>query len=386
MANRSNRLTDTVKRPEDELILCCARTVIDSAAAARIQTLLQGSVNWEYLIRAASKQGVKPLFCTALSKTCPDYVPKPILEQLQRYLQAHSLKNLFMLRELIKVLRQLENTGISAIPYKGPVLAVAAYGDVAFRQFGDLDILVREKDALKARDLILASGYRTLYQGSAEQEEAFHGLRQVCEMVREDGRVVVELHWAITSETFYFPLDPNSLWEKVEPVSLEGTLVPNLGPEDLLLVLCVHGAKHHWTKLMWICDIAELIRANAKKINWSRLMDRASSLGGGRMLLLGLMLARDLLGANIPVEALKQSRGESKLNLLAAEVRSALFSGDSPMAVDRPNFYIQLRERAQDRIRCRLYLAYLKLSPNAQGWMRRLVHTGRSVLGSSRHP
>jgi hypothetical protein len=367
-------------RPEDALLLCCARTSVDSDTARRIRTLVREALDWEYLIRTASAHSITPLFSHSLNNTCPDAAPKPTLDQLQRYLRVHSLNNLFLMRELIRLLDALEKIGVSAIPWKGPVLAAMAYGNVALRQFGDLDILVRERDAMIAKDLLLSSGYRLLYGGTAEQEEAFHSVRKVCELVREDNRVVVELHWAITSHTFYFPLDPASLWNDVETVSLEGTAIRNLAPEDLLLVLCVHGAKHHWGKLMWICDIAELLRAYSNRIDWARLMNRARSLGGARMLSLGLLLARDLLGAKMPAHVLQQIQSERKITFLAAEVRSRLFSGCSLMAVERPSFYIHLRERVQDRMRCRLYLGYRRLAPRAQAWTLRLAHNGSSVL------
>jgi hypothetical protein len=366
-------------RPEEQVLIHCARTSIDCAAAEQLRSLLRGPIDWDYLIGTASTHGVKPVLCHGLVSSCPESVPKTILDQLRRYLQAHSLNNLFLTRELIRLLGALEKIGIPAIPWKGPVLAASAYGDVALRQFGDLDILVRERDATPAKDLLLSSGYRLFYQASAEHEEAFHSLRQVYELVRNDGRVIVELHWAITSNTFYFPLDPASLWEHIETVSLEGTAVRNLAPDDLLLVLCVHGAKHHWGKLLWICDIAELLRAYSKRIDWPRLMDRARTLGGVRMFSLGLFLAHDLLGATLPVHLVRQIQAEPKLVFLAAEVRSGLFSGGSLMAVERPTFYIQLRERAQDRMRCRLYLAYRRLAPSAQAWTLRLLHSGRAV-------
>jgi len=366
-------------RPEDELLLYCARTIIDCYTAERIRGLLRREVDWKYVIDAAAAHGMKSLLCHNLANSCPESVPKAILNQLKRYLQAHCLNNLFLTRELTRLLGGLEKIGIPAIPWKGPVLAASAYGDVALRQFGDLDILVRERDATPAKDLLLSSGYHLFYQASAEHEEAFHSLRQVYELVRNDGRVIVELHWAITSQTFYFPLDPASLWEHIETVSLEGTAVRNLAPDDLLLVLCVHGAKHHWGKLLWICDIAELLRVYSKRIDWRRLMDRARTLGGVRMLSLGLILAHDLLGATIPAHVLQQIQGEPKLVFLSAEVRSGLFSGGSLMAVERPTFYIQLRERAKDRLRCRLYLAYRMLAPSAQAWTLRLLHSGRAV-------
>jgi Uncharacterised nucleotidyltransferase len=366
-------------RPEDEMLLCCARTHMSPDIAGRVRDLLREAVDWDYFIRAASAHGVKPLVCQNLGTIGLGIVPETVRGQLRRYIQAHSLKNLLMTRELIKLFDLLEKKGISAIPWKGPVLAAAAYGNVALRQFTDLDILVREQDAMRAKDLLFASGYRPLYQQPADQEAAYYGLRKVYELVREDDRVVVELHWAITSRTFPFPLDPASLWVEAETVSLEGTPVRNLGPADLLLVLCVHGAKHHWGKLMWICDIAELLRVYSQKIDWTRLMNRARGLGGMRMLSLGLLLARDLLGAKMPVDVLEEIKGEPRIAFLAGEVRSQLFSGGSLMAVERPTFYIQLRERAQDRMRCRLYLAYRMLAPSAQAWTLRLVHSSRSV-------
>jgi Uncharacterised nucleotidyltransferase len=223
-------------------------------------------------------------------------------------------------------------------------------------------------------------GYQLLYEKSLEDEVAFHALRQVYELVRLDGRVVVELHWAITSRTFPFALDPDSLWVGTETASLEGTPARNLGPEDLLLVLSVHGAKHHWGKLMWICDIVEVVRSYADKLDWSRLMTRARSLGATRILSLALFLARDLLGAAVPEDVWRRVRAEPKVAWLAGEVKSGLFSGGTLMAVERPTFYIQLRERAQDRLRCRAYLGYRMMAPQAQAWALRFAHGGRSVL------
>ena len=380
MTSSYNPIINAVNRSEDELLLCCARTDIGADTAERMQYLCRGSIDWDYLIGAASAHGVKPLLCYVLSKSCPESIPRNILDQLNRYLQAHALKNLFLAHELIRLLGALDKIGVTAIPWKGPVLAETAYGNVGLRQFGDLDILVRERDAMIAKDLLLSSGYRLLYRGTAEQEDAFHGVRKVYELVREDGRVAVELHWAITSHTFYFPLDPASLWNHVERVSLQGASVPNLGTGDLLLVLCVHGAKHHWGRLMWISDIAEVLLTYSQEIDWPSLLNRARSLGGARMLALGLVLARDLLGAKLPEGVLQQIGSDPKVALLAEEVRSRIFTGTSVMAVDRPEFYIQLRERSRDRLRCRLYLGYRMLTPQTQAWTLRLLHGGRSVL------
>ena len=67
-----------------------------------------------------------------------------------------------------------------------------------------------------------------------------------------------------------------------------------LAPEDSLLILCVHANKHQWSRLGWICDIAEMLRSHPD-LNWPVVMEQARMLRSERMLLLGLLLARESL-------------------------------------------------------------------------------------------
>jgi hypothetical protein len=59
-------------------------------------------------------------------------------------------KNLRFTAELIRILNCLESHGIAAIPFKGPTLAESVYGNLALREFSDLDILVRQSDFPRA--------------------------------------------------------------------------------------------------------------------------------------------------------------------------------------------------------------------------------------------
>src|SRR5438128_6595765 len=115
---------------------------------------------------------------------------------------------------------------------------------------------------------------------------------------------MVEIHWAFTPRYLPIPLDLERLWERLESVSLVNTSVRVFPPEDLLLILCIHGSKDLWRRLQWICDIAELIHTYPK-LNWERVVAQAKALGSERMLLLGLSLASELLGTPLPEEVLK---------------------------------------------------------------------------------
>ena len=56
------------------MLLCCARTQIDGPNAERLSALVSASIDWNYLIRAASTHGVKPLLCRHLSRVSPENI------------------------------------------------------------------------------------------------------------------------------------------------------------------------------------------------------------------------------------------------------------------------------------------------------------------------
>lgn len=350
-------------RLEVELLLCCARTCTDSAIVERIRALLREDIDWAYLTHTALQHGVMPLLYRSLYTTCPEAVPGAILDQLRGHFYANALRNFFLTRELLRLLKLFEAHGIPAIPYKGPVLAASVYGDLALRQFGDLDILVYQRDVPRAKDLLISQGYRLRGLRTSAQEEASLQVRHHYLFVSDDGRVTVELHWRIMERHFPFPLDPERLWERIEWVSLAGAMVRHFLPEDLLLILCVHGSKpwHCWQRLGWICDVAELIRVH-QGLDWGRVMAQAGRLGSERRLFLGLCLARDLLGTALPEEVRQRMQADPVVKSLAAQVCERLFreADDPPGGFAEFRFHLRAIERRQDRVRSCLHFALTK--------------------------
>ncbi len=71
----------------------------------------------------------------------------------------NSRRCLLFAGRLVEILRLLEANNITAIPYKGPVLAASVYDNLVLRQAGDLDILVHSRDVSKAKALISSLGF-----------------------------------------------------------------------------------------------------------------------------------------------------------------------------------------------------------------------------------
>jgi len=353
---------------EVALLLHCARTRLDSQHVQHVRTLLRENLDWAYVIRMAIRHGVMPLLYWNLNKACPDFVPPNTFQRLRTNFFQISARNLSLSGELLKVLQHLKEQGITAIPFKGPTLAVLAYGHLSLRQFGDLDIFVPKRHLPRAAALLLSQGYQARDQLNQEHlrnhlEEKYHTF------VRKDGLVGIDLQWMIADNQFSFQLDHEDWQAQLTSVPLAGSSVLSFSPEVMLLILCVHGSKHRWTRLQWVCDVAELIRAHPQ-MDWENVVGLASRLGGRRMLTLGILLAHDLLGTALSAQELKRFSQDEAAESLVRQLRSQLFlEGEAVHDSDDPSaFYLNLRERWWDKAKYAMYLC-VKRKPvaNAQG-------------------
>jgi hypothetical protein len=354
MSTQVSSVISTCRRPEAELLLLCSRVQLKPDKVQRLRDLLEEKIDWNYLAQQAFYHGMIPLLVRNLSLVCPDGIPKATLNQLRDCSNGVARSNLRLTGELLHLLNLFREHGIRALPLKGPSLAVLVYQNLALRHFSDLDVLIPREDMLKAKELLIQQGYRPNLKLTASQESDYLQSHHDYKFIRATDGTVVEIQWGITESLFCFPLDFDDLWERRETLPLAGVELFSLGLEDLLLLLCVHGAKHRWEQLKWICDIAEIVDAYRQKIDWGKVLDRARVLGGERMLLLGLFLAHDLLGADLPTETLKKIAGNPGIKCLTVKVRDGLFrevSNPVGLGDEAPFFYWKVRERLRDKLK-----------------------------------
>ncbi|HEY3839236.1 MAG TPA: nucleotidyltransferase family protein, partial [Bryobacteraceae bacterium] len=84
-----------------------------------------------------------------------DMLPKTATNLLNGTSWEGMRHNMTLTAELFRILGLFNKSGIEVIPFKGPTLAVAAYGDLSLRMFADLDILVSEQDLDAAVDTLV---------------------------------------------------------------------------------------------------------------------------------------------------------------------------------------------------------------------------------------
>ncbi len=308
--------------PEAELLVWCARTVVSDELKRSIRRRVQESLDWSIVLGMARYHGVCPLFYRNLAALCSDLVPAKPLTQLRQKVQADALLNRSLAQELVILCDVLISSGVSVIPIKGATLAALAYGDLALREFTDLDLLIPEGSIAEAQRVILSLGYERKANGvEGHQLEDKEGPHHVLIKKRPISRV--DLQWVMAHQHFTFRLDRPEFWRSQIPVTLEGKTVPGLAPEILLIVLCVHGSKHAWEQLKWVCDVAELLRAHPA-LDWNQIFLHASSWQCRGMLCLGLSLAHRLLDAPLPEMVLARLKCDPDTQALSLRMPASL--------------------------------------------------------------
>ena len=333
--------------PEVQLLLCCARSIVEPNIAERIRALVQEKFDWTYLIQIAKYHALTPLVYDNLYETVPEGCPKAVLDKLEAITLANATRNIFLTQELLKLLNLFAVHEIPVIPYKGPVLAVSSYRKPILRVFNDLDILVHTWDYHFRVDTLLAS----------------HGWRRCSDygwqrgFVDVSGQVFLDVHEGITHREIPFQLSFNRAWKRCDTVSISGSKLRTFSPSDLLMILCVQIAKDvaaNKIQLNKICDLAEFIRSH-QDIDWEWILREARRLGVQTILYLGLHTAAELLDMPLPKDILQKGQAIKHISSLITHVRECIIgvtenTYSHPELLNKSRFHAEVRERIRDRV------------------------------------
>jgi hypothetical protein len=346
-------LFGVVVSPEWELLLTTASA---GDQTARLRSLVSQPLDWALFERLAETHGLLPMAAARLGAD-PSLLPSPVVQELRDICNENARRSLWFAGELFSVLGTLSAAGIEAVPFKGPTLAAMAQGDLILRQFCDLDIMIHPRDWLRAKRALLNAGFAAKHKLTPREEKAY--VESACDFTFHHGAVrnVLEIHWDFVPRFFAIRIPLRQLMTRATTVELCGRRVPTLTPDDLLLCLAVHGAKHAWSRLCWLSDIAHLIyRAD---LDQDTVRRRAERWRIARIVKIALYLAQWTLGSELPESLqtwIQKDREASKL----AEVLVRNLFGDSKIRTESRTYFrlfARQREHAADRVRMWALLA-----------------------------
>ncbi len=335
--------------PELACICLAARSTFGSEESARIESLIRGGFDWPDFLARLERHYVAPLVLRSLNSIKVADVPTRVMETMRVRSRITTWKSELFAIELVRLFQLFESQSIEIINYKGAVAAGQFYGSVALRNFNDLDFLVRRRDVARILDLLEDDGYANSSEFTTDQFD--HFVAEFKEFVLHRGAFSLEPHWSLTGKRYPFEVDYEGFWQRSGRWNFNGVALRVFGPEDALLVHCLVGAKGRWERLQMVCDVAECMRTH-RDVDWSAVTEMARKTGTVRILHLGLFLAAELLGADVPSDLCATIRSDRDVARLSLAVVNSwrIAPGQRRFLPDSPSIFSPMLFRQRERL------------------------------------
>ena len=340
--------------PEIALLLEATSPYPDDDAGSRIRRRIERGLDWSELLQIAIPHGVLPILSHNLSTLATNVVPRVTLAQLQIYSKEVEERSREQALELARIVNAFTREAIRALPFKGPTLALAAYGDIGLRESHDLDFWVDPLQLARAREWFREAGYHPVkHVQGGPRVVADCGERQN-EFLSPDRRIFIEVGGHLErSENSDFDPAFEEVWDRRGNASLNLSSIPVLAVEDLLPGLAVHGSKHIWRRLNWIVDVAALISSRAV-IDWEAMFTRAREWRCLRRLLVAVAVARTLYCVELPQVCSEPLRDLAVCSAVSY-IRSSLFREQRRTICNVSSdvlYRLQCCDSTSERLRC----------------------------------
>ncbi|MCL5039787.1 MAG: nucleotidyltransferase family protein [Firmicutes bacterium] len=271
-------------------------------------------------LKLVDRHRVAPLVYTNLSRYAGKTAPSAMMSALRSRFESNTRRGLANAAETGRLCQLFQENAIPVLSLKGSALALQAYGSLALRHAGDIDLLVAPHHVDLADHLLQRRYRRTVprFPLTSDQGRRFFRLMHHFGYRHNHSRLRVELHWRPLINRPSPVMNPTRLQNRASTLTVGGSPLPTLSFLDNLLYLCAHGAAHLWYRLFWLVDLAEMLRGNPE-IDWRELIALAREADLMRTLAQGVILAHELLEAPLP-EAIRAYALRDRLVPYSAKV------------------------------------------------------------------
>jgi hypothetical protein len=332
--NNSNLYTEL------KLLVLCSVDIQTQKQKKDMLKLLQTNIDWEKFFQLAVKHRTYPLVSKNLKNIELENMEGLIL--LEELSSMNQLDSFLQMSELLRLMNNFKKLDIKAISIKGPALANYVYADMSMRVSRDIDILVSIDDLTMVDRILIGEGFvpikaskQAFLQYKNYVLKNFHHTSYKNEI-----GIQLELHWCLNEgdDTLSF----ETLWDYRKENQIYGRTVNLLNDEENLIYLIVHGSKHAWKRLRWICDIYEI--TCKKEIDWNYIVRKMKKQGKLHLLHQTFLLLNKLFQYQPPVRlkaSVKVRRAGRHLAAIAFQF--LINTEEEPEAYGQSLFYLYKR-------------------------------------------
>lgn len=342
------------------ILYLCARPIAAGNDALREVDFT--NLDWAELLEKARQHGMMPLLYGHLKKqNLLGQLPESVQESLHRFFVFNALRNEKQEVVLNTVLSLMELVKINVVPVKGLVLAKELYGDTVWRTMDDLDFLVRPFEILATREVLQKNGFTDNLTIKENDLEWYTDIGGDFSMTHVDSGMIVEIGTGVLSLGGGFSLSWREMFTHLHDLGLSSRTVKTLSPELQLLMLCIHGAKHYWERVIWLSDLNAL-NYTYPDLDFDLVEKKSREMGIWRIVLSSLYLMKLLLGEEKLPGAIEQALLKDPKAQQVAEQLVLRMSQKRTLVswwYYRFYFHIISLDRSRDKVRYFINLVFL---------------------------
>ncbi len=186
-------------------------------------------------------------------------IPIPVYEKLIEIRLEHSKRALNFAIHAIRIHEEFNKQNIEHCFFKGPLLSIDLYNDIGFRNFRDIDVLVKNSDTERAKKIIEDFNFICVYPSiklTEKQKKINYGISHHYHFVHSIQGIEIELHWNMTNPKSFLGLETNNIISNKQNLKVSNYKLPYISKTENLVYQAAHGSIHQWYRLFWLKDFS----------------------------------------------------------------------------------------------------------------------------------
>lgn len=228
----------------------------------------------------------------------------------------------FLKNKATEICEIMHKNGIDMVILKNGGIMIDIIEDAVKCPMEDIDSLVKKSDFLKAHEILINNGFNFKFRSEFEFEkldEAFRdGSTEYYIDMPNGEKMWFELAWRAVAGRWIRPdLEPDTDEFMDNAHFSKGTKVKILSPEDNLLQVCIHTAKHSYVRapgLRLHMDVDRIVSNN--DIDWDLFLEKVKKTRVLTSTYLSLYIPSVILDTEIPKWVLDELRPKKEEKLL----------------------------------------------------------------------
>ena len=249
-------------------------------------------IDWKSIINLSREHKIEALVYSVISNEIKESIPSELLNSWKKEVFMSGVTQQRHMKEMENVLKEFNKENIDVLVLKGLVIR-DLYPNATLRTMSDADIVVKEEDLEKSKEVLTKIGYREYKQTPNDF------------MFIKSGCLPIELHWDLVDDHFFKQISEfeEDMWPNILPVNIGEAYANEMGLEDLAIFQCIHMAKHIVYRgfgIRHLIDFALLVNKRGSEIDWFNFLDRCKKYGIYKFVLQVILVCNVLFDMDIP--------------------------------------------------------------------------------------